>query len=75
MWKTILKAICVGVQVNIILKLAKSVLLCDLHKLAVRTSDGGNGNHSVSLSIILLKIKVDRMLPSLYISSLLVSIL
>ena len=39
------------------------------------TSDGGNGNHSVSLPIILIKIKVDQMLPSLYISSLLVSIL
>ena len=24
-----------------------------------RTSDGGNGNHSVSLPIILIKIKVD----------------
>ena len=40
-----------------------------------RTSDGGNGNHSVSLPIILIKIKVDQMLPSSYISSLLVSIL
>ena len=40
-----------------------------------RTSDGGNGNHSVSLPIIFLKIKVDHMLPSSYISSLLVSIL
>ena len=39
----------------------------------VRTSDGGNGNHSVSLPIILLKNKVDQMLPSSYISSLLVS--
>ena len=38
-----------------------------------RTSDGGNGNHSVSLPIILIKIKVDQMLPSSYISSLLVS--
>ena len=35
-----------------------------------RTSDGGNGNHSVSLPIILIKIKVDQMLPSSYISSL-----
>ena len=41
----------------------------------IRTSDGGNGNHSVSLPIILIKIKVDRMIPSSYISSLLVSIL
>ena len=41
----------------------------------LRTSDGGNGNHSVSLPIILIKIKVDQMLTSLYISSLLVSIL
>ena len=40
-----------------------------------RTSYGGNGNHSVSLPIILIKIKVDQMLPSSYISSLLVSIL
>ena len=39
-----------------------------------RTSDGGNGNHSVSLPIILVKIKVDQMLSSSYISSLLVSI-
>ena len=41
----------------------------------LRTSDGGNGNHSVSLSIILIKIKVDQMLSSSYISSLVVSIL
>ena len=34
-----------------------------------RTSDGGNGNHSVSLLIILIKIKVDQMLLSSYISS------
>ena len=40
-----------------------------------RTSDGGNGNHSVSLPIILLKNKVNQMLPSSYIGSLLVSIL
>ena len=40
-----------------------------------RTSDGGNGNHSVTLPIILIKMKVDQMLPSSYISSLLVSIL
>ena len=40
-----------------------------------RTSDGGNGNHSVWLPIILIKIKVDQMLSSSYISSLLVSIL
>ena len=49
------------------------------HKLddryAQRTFDGGNGNHSVSLPIILIKIKVDQMIPSSYISSLLVSIL
>ena len=36
--------------------------------------NGGNGNHSVSLPIILIKIEVDQMLPSSYISSLLVSI-
>ena len=40
-----------------------------------RISDGGNGNHSVSLPIILIKIKVDQILPSSYISSMLVSIL
>ena len=40
-----------------------------------RTSDGGNGNYSVSLPIILIKIKVDQMLPSSHIRSLLVSIL
>ena len=50
----------------------------DTHKISnvfERTSDGGNGNHSVSLPIILIKIKVNQKLPSLYISSLLVSIL
>ena len=46
-----------------------------LHPMSKRTSDGGNGNHSVSLPIILIKIKVDQMLSSSYISSLLVSIL
>ena len=40
-----------------------------------RTSDGGNGNHSVSLPIILIKNKVDQKFPSSYISLLLVSIL
>ena len=40
-----------------------------------RTSDGGNGNHSVSLPIILITIKVNQMLPSSYICSFLVSIL
>ena len=44
-------------------------------EIVLRTSDGGYGNHSVSLPIILIKIKVDQMLPSSYISSLLVSIL
>ena len=39
-----------------------------------RTSDGGNGNHSVLLPIILIKIKVNKMVPSSYITSLLVSI-
>ena len=33
-------------------------------------SDVGNWNHSVSLPIILIKMKVDQMLPSSYISSL-----
>ena len=37
--------------------------------------DSGNGNHSVSLPIILIKMKADQMFPSSYISSLLVSIL
>ena len=32
-----------------------------------RTSDGGYGNHSVSLPIILIKIKVNQKLPSPYI--------
>ena len=40
-----------------------------------RTSDVGNGNHSVSLPIILIKIKVVQMRTSSYISSMLVSIL
>ena len=40
-----------------------------------RISDGGNGNHSVSLPIILIKNEVDQMLPSSYINLLLVSIL
>ena len=35
-----------------------------------RTSGSGNGNHSVSLPTILIKIKVDQMIPSSYISSL-----
>ena len=43
--------------------------------LVLRTSDGGNGNHSVSLPIILIMNKVDQMIPSSYIRSLLVSIL
>ena len=40
-----------------------------------RTSDGGNGNHNVRLPIIVINIKVNQMLPSSYLSSLLVSIL
>ena len=66
-------------------KLLRGVfLLWNMHRIhyrkpnsvyAIRTSDGGNGNHSVSLLIILIKIKVDQMLPSSYISSLLVYIL
>ena len=31
-----------------------------------RTSEGGNRNHSVSLPIILIKIKAEQMLPYLY---------
>ena len=46
-----------------------------IKRLCQRTSDGGNGNHSVSLPIILIEILVDQMLPSSYISSLLVPIL
>ena len=42
----------------------------------VNGGDGGNGVlHSVLLPIILMKIEVDQMNPSSYISSLLVSIL
>ena len=41
---------------------------------SIGTSDGGNGNHSVSLPIILIKIKVDQMLTSLYIYKLAVGI-
>ena len=44
-------------------------------RISERTSDGGNGKHSVSLPIILMKIIVDQMLPSSYISTLFVSIL
>ena len=46
-----------------------------IHVIKIRTSDGGNGNRSVSLPKFFIKIKVDQMLPSSYISSLLVSIL
>ena len=57
----------------------KRYLKCNKNKIKrinlLRTSDGGNGNHSVSLPIILIKIKVGQMLPSSYISLLLVSIL
>ena len=47
--------------------------LSDKRSWKPRTYDGGNGNHNASLPLILLKIKVDQMLP--YISSLLVTIL
>ena len=40
----------------------------------IRTPDGVYANQSVSLPIILIKIKVGQMLPSSYISSLLVFI-
>ena len=53
----------------------RPLTLMDTPTRALRTSDGGNGNHSVSLPIILIEIKVDQMLPSSYISSLLVPIL
>ena len=55
--------------------LNKSVCFLKPSMCFIRTSDSGNVNHSVSLPIILIKIKVDQMLPSSYISSLLVSIL
>ena len=59
--------------------IVKVLLTFGLHAFFIefckRTSDGGNGNHSVSLPIILIKIKVCQMIPSSYISSLLVSIL
>ena len=42
------------------------------HIMRSRTSDDGNGNHSVSLRIILIKIEVDQMLTSSYISSLMI---
>ena len=45
------------------------------YKVRIRTSDGGNGNHSVSLPIFLITIIVDQMLSASHISSLLVSIL
>ena len=41
----------------------------------IRTPDGDNWNHGVSLPIILIRIKANEMLPSSYISWLLVSIL
>ena len=48
---------------------------CSKFRISERTSDGGNGNHSVLLPIILIKFKVNQMIPSSYISSLMVSIL
>ena len=53
---------------------AEEGLEISLHQ-RIKTVTGGNGNHSVSLPIILIKIKVDQMLPSSYISSLLAPIL
>ena len=44
-------------------RMINSALLC-----RQRTSDGGNGNRSVSLPIILINIKVNQMLSSSYIS-------
>ena len=60
------------VSLNLLNKLGKEI---KREARQARTSDGGNGNHSVSLPIILIKIKADQMLPSSFISSLLVSIL
>ena len=54
---------------------AYSQNVCRIFAAYLRTSDGGNGNYSVSLPIILIKIKVNQMLQSSQISSLLVSIL
>ena len=51
------------------------VMKLNTYSLLQRISDGGIGNNSVSLPIILIKIKVNQMLPSSYISSLLVSFL
>ena len=45
----------------------------NVHHFIEKTSNGGNGNHSISLPIILIKIKVDQIIPSSYISLLLVS--
>ena len=39
------------------------ILLPNYKNIRARTSDGGNGNHSVSLPIVLIRIKVDQMLP------------
>ena len=55
--------------------LAKCERKCCVTRRGQRTSDGGNGNHSVSLPIILIKIKVNRKLPPSYKSSLLLYIL
>ena len=66
--------LCVWIKGLLSAKSVKIVAIFYLYR-GKRTSDGGNGNHSVSLPIILIKIKVDQMLPSSYISSLLVSIL
>ena len=55
-------------------KMINKKIFAILNSNIIRTSDGGIGNHSVSLPIILIKIKVVQMLPSSCISSLLVSI-
>ena len=47
---------------------------CRHRQTSTRTSEGENGNDSVSLPIILIKNEVHQKLPSSYISPLLVSI-
>ena len=58
-----------------LIKYLQSNFISSIRNPHIRTSYGGNRNHSVSLPIILIKIKVKQMLPSSYISSQLVSIL
>ena len=61
-----------SVTIKDTLKVLLSQAIIQYLQWSKRTSDGGNGNHSVSLPIILIKIKFDQMILSSYISSLLV---